>query len=177
MPPHSLSPGKKIHMIKRINIYLTNDEKALVKEKMHHYHVSLSTMTQKCAFIFLKMINQKQINEEAANKILNEYINKNKSCYKTCCKPKDQELIKGFVKNLSIYYTNILKIYLNKQVKNYFTEEATKEIYEYINNELRECKETFYDYNNYCRNSARYFKSNPEYIKRKLAEMESAKTC
>ena len=153
-------------MITKINIFLTKDEKSQIETKMRHYHVSMSNIAQKVSWAILKAIIQKlTLNEDVKSQILDGYLYPSGN-YKTSIKPQDKDTIEQFTQKKSIFYTNCLKIYVNRELKKYFNDDGCQMIQNYINDELQKSKETFYDYNNFCRNSQRYNRENKDYIER-----------
>lgn len=155
--------------MKRINIYLTKQEREQAKKVSNKYRVCLSTIADKCAYWLLYLLIHYS-NEETTNKILNEYLQKQGN-YKTSIKQKDKELLGQTIKKPSKYYSNALKIYLNHDIKKYIdNNEAVNKYYQEIDRTLQTTIDQFWNYNENIRMIRRAVRENPSYFERAIKE-------
>lgn len=144
----------------KINIYYTNLENLELDKISDKYKVSKSTIADKVLFYFTKYLLAEK-KENIIEKLQTEYYYNEDANTKTCIKPKGQDnkenVIYGlYTKNKSRAYTNVIKIYLKKHIKNHLTEEHTKMFYQELNTSLQKIYEPNYNYNKFIRNMARY---------------------
>ena len=163
-------------MAQRINIYLTDEEKEYLQKKRNKYKVSLSTIADKLSKITIYAFIH-GADKPTQDKLYNEKLYENKGS-RTSIKPKhentEKDLIKELVKNKIIFYTNVLKIYANKDIAKYVNKDYVDYYYQEIDKELNKCKEQYWDYNNFIRNSRRNLKENKEYYKKAIEQMEES---
>ena len=154
-------------MVKKINIYLTNEQRKMLDQKMSWYKVSLSTIVDKICNIFNKELGKEKI------KLWTEYIHKPKG-NKTCCKPKYFENLRIKINGkdkTDMFCTNATKIWLLKELKTLdINEKRQQRIYSLIDNELRNTIDKFWNYNETIRNTRRMIKDDPEYWQKVVEE-------
>ena len=141
--------------MKVVNIYLTKQDKKKLDELKWRYHVSYSTIANICAMCLVKYIGKKD-----------EYLYTDKG-YKTSIKPRIE--FEGI--NTSKLYTNALKMYLNKEIKKYTSEEINKIVTSKIANELQDTWEENWNGNYFNRLMPKLIRKNKQYYK-KILEVE-----
>lgn len=152
-----------------VNIYLTKEEKSKLKELQERYKVSYSTIADKVIFYVIQAWPKD--NTEITDKYLYDQ-DKNKNI-KTSIKPR---IFKGGLDNIpnkNRVATNCLKMYLKKDIKNYFNQVATQQIYSKVDTELRKTQEIFWNYNQKIRTEMRFLKENKEYLMKAIGELEN----
>lgn len=162
-------------MTKTINIYLTKDEKQKAHKIQSKYKVSLTTIADVIIWVsYYALLHYSKV-LKANDQLANNYIeNKGtKTSIKTPKCLKENELMTCLIGNKAmIYTTNVLRLYLNKTIKEYLTEEGINYYWNKCDQKLQEIQERFWDYNNFTRMTRRNLKENKEYYKKAIAEME-----
>ena len=162
-----------------IDIYLTKTEKDTIYETMTKYKISMSTIADilitETYYVALHYGLTKEI-----NKILEEeYQYKDEKIFWKHGTIRPKAFKKGTwydtgIKNKAKYTTNVLHIYIKKDIKKYLTEEGAKIYYQRINKEFMKRKEQNWDYNNVVRNMTKAIRNNWKYYK-KIIEQEELK--
>lgn len=152
-----------------INIYLTKDERKQLDIIKSKYQLSLTTITDILCFetyhTFIQLGNEEQI-----RKLTEEYIYKNGA--KTSIKKPNVMKSNGIFKDTkkkSRFATNVLKIYLYKDIKNYTEDkELISSFYNKVNEKMTKTQDQYWNYNNYLRNFMRTLKDNKNYIQENI---------
>lgn len=159
--------------MQRFNIYITESEKDKANTIQQKYKISLSTMVSILAYTTyycLKHYGTKDLED-----LQLEYVD-TKCNYKTSIKPrcmKDTEILAKLITNKSIYLTNVLKLYLSRNIAKYLTKKGLEYYYNDIDKKFQTAKEVFWNYNNVVRSNARAIKNNKEYYQRLLKEWKA----
>lgn len=149
--------------VKRINVYLTYEERKKLTDLKNKYHVSFSTIADKIAEIY--WIGTTTTFRE-------KYLYQEKGI-KTSIKPKFSNFENNVIdqsSTLSIYYTNVIKTFLNKD----FSKWTGKDIKEQqkresqVHNLLKNTWDENWDGNDFCKKFPRFIKANPKYTKKLL---------
>ena len=162
-------------MKKTINIYLSKDEKQKAHKIQQKYKVSLTTITDVLIVVsmyaFLHYKKRPLLKEEMLTGYW--YDKGNKTSIKTPKILKEDTPYKNILEGKeTVFCTNILKIYIRHEAKEFLTEEGTNYYYGEIDKKLQERQERYWDYNNFSRMSRRNLKENKEYYKRAIEQME-----
>lgn len=144
-----------------INIYLNEKTRKELLNYCSKHHVSFSTIAEKLTYAF---VEKQQI-------LCESYLSKGQ---KTSIKVNSNWDDKLNTNQKAILYTNLLYLYFNKKLKNYFDEERYKRLISIFQKEIDKCEDTYWNYNNHIRNEARMLKNKNtrEYLKRKLEQYE-----
>ena len=138
-----------------INIYLNLQEKMKLRAISTKNEVSTSTIAENVLFYFTKYLLNQENGKEIIQKFGNEYIYMEKGG-KTSIKPRVDPTNNGLYKNITKAYTNVLKIWLKKDVKNWINKEYVEKFYTDLNRTLQQTKEPNWDYNRFIRCMKRY---------------------
>lgn len=156
--------------MKRINIYLTKEEKNELEKIARKYKCSISTIADKVCTYTYYVLTHGQGNEILFNQYLAKGIKT--SIKPKCYDPKENPLA-NTIENKDMFTTNCLKIYVAKNIGQYLENKEYIQVYwNKINRDLMQVKEQFWNYNNFIRSTMRSFKENKDYYKRKLEQME-----
>ena len=154
--------------MKTINIYITAKHKAELDRLRSKYKVSLSTLIGKLSFAFINSLNKYGDFNKTLEALSNSYLQKDNT-YKTSCKPRElNETLANTIKNKNCFASNLVYIYLEKQIKNYVNDKGLTEFYMILDRELQKATDIYWDYNQQIRNTRRMLKQNKEYFKKAL---------
>lgn len=147
---------------KRINIYLTKEERKSLTQTKYYYHLSISTI----ANIIVDNLDEFKKYEQVF------IYNDAKRDSQTSIKPR----IPGsniLIKNPLYLYTNVLKLWVNKDYvkKGFMTEKQFHKFYKAVIHEFETRKEDNWDGNEWNRKLPRHLKRNKEYYKKILEDM------
>ena len=174
--------------MKKINIYLTENEKNEFHTIQNKYKISMSTIADKICFYFYKQTIHNPMDVELCNKLQNEYIQFDKtgkiiegykkeerrsktSIIPKCFNEKDGIMYYNIKNpNKSIYITNVMYLYITKQLDKYITKKGLQIFYNDINTEFSKTREQFWNYNNAVRNQTRAVRQNKDYYRRIVNE-------
>lgn len=154
--------------MKTVNIYITKQEKAKADRITKKNFISLSCLTDiVCYWLFYVMHHYGK--KEDLDKMLNTYLTEETN-YKTSIKPKfNGEYLGQIIEHKSRFCTNALKIYLNKEIHKYITDEKAKaKYYNKIDQQIQTTKETMWNYNAVIRMQRRSLRENKEYFRKAL---------
>lgn len=158
-----------------IDIYLTKTEKDTIYETMTKYKISMSTIADILITETYYVLTHYGI-ENDLNKILEEeYLYKDERIFWKHGTIRPKAYKKGTWHNVNIinkakYTTNVLHIYVKKDIKQYATEEGAKIYYQRINKEMCKRKEQNWDYNNVVRNMTKAIRNNWKYYEKIINE-------
>lgn len=138
--------------MKIINIYLTQEQKSKLNSICYKYQVSISTIAENLLFLFTKYQLRK---EEDYKKIGKEYIYEDVKGSKTSIKPRGI-LTGGLYENMTKAYTNVVNIYLRKDIEKYIGKEQLQDFYNDLNKKLQTTNEPNWNYNQFRRQMAYY---------------------
>ena len=139
----------------RINIYLEKNERCKLDKIKNRYHLSYSTISRIIVEWYYKLIPEQ----------LEECYIYGKKGYKTSIKPRHTGMQ---INKPSFVYTNALKIFLNKDMKKY----VSQDMYDKVQNHIYQSFENEWDadwngsYMN--RMIPKFIKNNKEYVKKIL---------
>lgn len=149
---------------KRVNVYLTKEERKQLTNTKYYYHISLSTI----ANILVDNLNIEDFKKYEQVLI---YENAKRNC-QTSIKPRipGQKIL---IKNSLYLYTNILKLWIHNDFikKGFMTEKQFHKYYKNVLHEFETRKEDNWDGNEWNRKLPRHLKRNKEYYKRILEDM------
>lgn len=151
--------------VKRINIYLTYQERKELNEIKYKYHLSYSTIID---IIANEVWNESQY---YICNLLDHYIYEDEKSYKTCIKPK-QTSYNEMVKQPTLYLTNVIKCFL----KNSFVEKVGMKQDTWnkkksrIYNNFQNTYDPNWDGNEWNKKFPKYIKQHKEYVKKVLEE-------
>lgn len=157
-------------MGKTINIYLNNQERKLVDNLKNKYQLSLTTITDilvMCTMKVFLMTNNKELVEHLKNEYL--YTPGRKTSIKQPKIFSDKELF-GKEQFKSRFATNVIMIYIKKEIKNYVSQELANKYWNECNSKLTTTKDTFWNYNQHIRLQRRMLRENKEYFRKALDE-------
>lgn len=147
---------------KRVNIYLTKEERKQLVSTKYAFHISISTI----ANILVDNLDEFKKYEQVL------IYENSKREYQTSIKPRipGQKIL---IQNPLYLYTNILKLWINKDFvkKGFMTEKQFKKYFKAVWNEFNTRKEDNWDGNEWNRKLPRHLKKNREYYKKILEDM------
>lgn len=150
--------------MKPLNIYLSRKDKKELNELRMKYHISFSTIADILGYHFLTLFTNEEIEES--------YIHNGKEEIKTSIKPRKRYEIN----KPSVFYTNVLLMYLRKETKYYlekcnrYDEKKYAKVMNKITTDMKNTYEENWNGNLITRSFVRFIKKNPDYVKRKLNE-------
>lgn len=142
----------------RLNIYLSSNDKKELDKIKYKYHLSYSTIAN---IIAIALSRQEFTNQFCNDRLFTESTNK-----KTSIKPR----LKYEAINNNIYFDNVVKCFLRRELKNYLNEEQYNRINTKIYNEFQNTYEENWEGNKWHRLLPRMIKQNKEYYRRILDE-------
>lgn len=141
---------------KTINIYIPKDQRKKIDELKVKYRLSLTTIVDILVFTTWKYLRGDQIET-----LTKTYIYKKGA--KTSVKmPKifSQLIWNESVKKQRLA-TNVLMIYLNKDIKKYVADDKVNKYYNDLNNKMTTTVDEFWDYNQFIKKQRRLLRENP----------------
>lgn len=155
-------------MKKTINVYLNNEDRKQIDNLKSKYQLSLTTITDILVMVTMKVFLQTN-NEELIKRLTNEYLyNRGK---KTSIKePKifNDKSIFAKEQHKSRFATNVIMIYLKKEIKNYVNEQLASKYWKECNKKLTTTKDGFWNYNQHIRLQRRMLRENKDYFRKAL---------
>ena len=148
---------------KTINIYTSKEDRKTIDKLKVKYQLSLTTIIDILLFVTTKYLNEESI-KDLANKY--KYKKSQKTSIKT---PKIYKDLKWENIKENIYATNVLQIYLKKDINKYIeNKETLQKYYNDINNKMTTTNDEFWNYNQHIRMQRRMLRENKEYFKKEL---------
>lgn len=164
-----------------IDIYLTKTEKENLQKIMQKHHVSMSTIADILITTTYIYLQQNGIQKNINKLLEQEYLYKSEWDKHGTIRPKcfKEEGWRNLITKRNMYTTNVIKIYIKKEISKYTNNENNKErtilYYQAINKELMQRKEQFWNYNTFIRSTRRAIRENKDYYK-KAIELEERRT-
>ena len=165
-----------------INVYLTKQERKMIDDLKAKYQLSLTTITDILCFqtyhAMLLEENKNQSKKGLRHTLTETYMHERggKTSIK---KPKilKQNSLFGNFRKKDRFATNVIKIYLYKEIDKYITDKEIiqKEYWNAINNKFTTTRDEFWNYNNFVRNMRRGLKENKDYFKEEISKIENGK--
>lgn len=156
--------------MKSINIYLNTEERKSIDQVKNKYRLSLTTITDILVMVTMKAFlntNNKELIERLKNEYL--YTRGRKTSIKQPKIFSDKELF-AKEQHKSRFATNVIMLYIKKDIKRYLNEEQQKEYWNDANKKLTTTTDTWWNYNNHIRLQRRMIRENKEYLKKALEE-------
>lgn len=157
-------------MGKTINIYLNSQERKLVDDLKVKYQLSLTTIVDILVMVTMKvflMTNDKEKVDHLKNEYL--YTPGRKTSIKQPKIFSDKELF-AKEQHKSRFATNVIMLYIKKDIKNYVNQEQANKYWNECNSRLTTTKDQFWNYNTHIRMQRRMLRENKEYFKKALEE-------
>ena len=154
-------------MGKTINIYLNTKDREEIEKLKVKYNLSLTTITDILIFESL-IILKKESNKGLFDKFRKEYI-LSKGQKTSIKKPRILKQLEINDTEINKLCTNVLTIYIRKELKHYFTnEKELNRFYSNVDRKMNETYEEFWDYNYFVRKQRRMLRENKEYFKKAI---------
>lgn len=155
-------------MKKTINVYLNNEERKQIDNLKVKYQLSLTTITDILVMATMKVFLQTN-NKELIERLKNEYlyIPGKKTSIKQPKIFSDKELF-AKEQHKSRFATNVIMIYLKKEIKNYVNEQLASKYWNDCNKKLTTTKDSFWNYNQHIRLQRRMLRENKDYFRKAL---------
>lgn len=156
-------------MQKTINIYLNKDERKKIDNLKVKYQLSLTTITDILVMVTTKIFNQLE-DKTKLEELMTKYLYKRgkKTSIKTPSLFKKDSIFEK-QKHKSRYTTNVIMIYLNRDIKKYVdNEKLVNQYWNETNNKMTTTKDEFWHYNEHIRYQRRMLRENKEYFKKEL---------
>lgn len=147
--------------MKAINIYITPEQKVELDRICYKYQVSKSTIAENLLYLMTKYL-LRQDNGKNQIKVLGTMYVYEQSGKKTSIKPRLDPVNNGIYENLSKAYTNVIQIYLHKNVDKYIDKENVQKLYNDLNTKLQKTNEPNWDFNRFRRQMAKYEKGKQQ---------------
>lgn len=160
---------RKDGKMKKINIYLTDEQKKAIAKKCAWYKVSTSTIVDKCVW----RIMSESSDAEFKNSLMLDFFYKDEGRLKTSVKPKIFSEALMNCKKPNRLATNCILLWLKKDLKNHIKDEKLcQRIYSLIDDDLNKAYDKFWNYNEQIRNMRRMLKEDKDYWKRAIEQEE-----
>ena len=148
-----------------INIYTSKDQRKLIDKLKVKYQLSLTTIVDILVFVTTKYMES---NTEKFEELTNKYVYK-KGGKTSIKKPKIFKTLKWNNVKENRFATNVLLIYIKKDIANWLKnkDDVTK-YYNLCNEKMTKTEDQFWNYNQHIRMQRRMLRENKEYFKREL---------
>lgn len=156
-------------MQKTINVYLNKDDRKKIDNLKVKYQLSLTTITDILVMVTTKIFNQLE-DKTKLEKLMTKYLYKRgkKTSIKTPSLFKKDSIFEK-QEHKSRYTTNVIMIYLNRDIKKYVDDEKlVNQYWNETNNKMTTTKDEFWHYNEHIRYQRRMLRENKEYFKKEL---------
>lgn len=149
---------------KTINIYLDKTDRDAIDKLKVKYELSLTTIVDILVFVTTKYLENTEIYEN----LQKDYIY-NKGKKTSIKKPKIFNSLNWENLKECKYCTNVLLLYVRKDIKKYIKDQETlNKYYNLINQKMTTTKDEFWNYNNHIRMQRRMLKENKDYFRKAL---------
>lgn len=150
--PCDLGKEPKNYMKTRINIFLNKDDRKKADEIKVKYQLSLTTIVDLLVQITTIALLTEENGQEKIKHLKTEYLHSKGA--KTSIKiPRTFKTDSEWNKDakLSVYTTNVLKIYLYKEANKYLTKDHAEKYYNECNKRMTQTQDNWWNYNQHLR--------------------------
>ena len=146
-----------------INIYTSKDQRKEIDKIKVKYQLSLTTIVDILVFTTTKLLKSTEKLEELTSKYV--YKKGGKTSIK---KPKIFRELKWQNIKENRFATNVLMIYLHKDISKWLEKEDITKYYNMCNEKMTKTTDEFWNYNQHIRMQRRMLRENKEYFKKEL---------
>lgn len=159
-------------MKSKINIYLNKEDRKKVDALKVKYQLSLTTIIDILMLETISIFNKAENNEALLNRLFYDYMyNKGQKTSITLPRETCEQGILKEIKNKSRLATNVIKIYIEHDIKNYINDaKLIEKYYNECNTKLNKAIDNWWNYNQHLRYQRRMLRENKEYFRKALEQ-------